>query len=374
VPAIPGYIYAVTNKDLYVNLFISNNAEVTVSGSRVKLSQKANFPWDGNVEISVDPEKSRNFTARIRIPGWVVNEAIPGSLYRFDDNINQRYSIKVNGEENAWKIENGYAVIERKWKAGDKISIDFPMPVRKVIADDRVAADREKIAIQRGPVIYCAEWPDNDKGNVLSFVVNRNAPLIASFNPDLLGGTEVIRTSGYQTKRLLDGRIDSLPEEPLTLIPYALWNNRGPGQMMVWLPAVKESSHPMPAPTIAFRSRVKASKMTRDLSAVNDQAEPANSNDHSVRYYHWWPDKDRWEWLEYDFEKPEMISKAGVYWFDDGPEGGCRIPDEWQLIYLSGNVWQPVTTTSKYTITKDGWDNISFKPVRASAEIGRAHV
>jgi uncharacterized protein len=367
VPAIPGYIYAVTDEDLYVNLFISNNADVTVGKSKVRVSQKANFPWDGKVEISLDPQKSSNFTVMVRIPGWVVNEAIPGSLYRFDDNINQQYSIKVNGEEKVWKNENGYAEIERKWKAGDKIEINFPMPVRKVIADERVAADREKIAIQRGPVIYCAEWPDNDKGNVLSFVVDGKAPLTASFNPDLLGGTEVITTSGYQTKRSLDGKIDSLPEEPLTLIPYALWNNRGPGQMMVWLPAAKESSHPMPAPTIAFRSKVKASKITRDLSAVNDQAEPSNSNDHSIRYYHWWPDKDRWEWLEYDFEKPEMISKTSVYWFDDGPDGGCRIPDEWQLIYLSGNVWQPVTATTKYTITKDGWDNISFKPVRASA-------
>jgi hypothetical protein len=86
-----------------------------------------------------------------------------------------------------------------------------------------------------------------------------------------------------------------------------------------------------------------------------------------VNYYHWWPDKDRWEWIEYDFQKPGTISKTSVYWFDDGPDGGCRIPDEWEIVYLSGNLWKPVTAITKYTITKDGWDNVEFTPVKAKA-------
>jgi DUF1680 family protein len=367
VPAIPGYIYAVTDEDLYVNLFISNEAEIKVGRTQVQVSQKANFPWDGKVELTVSPEKSASFSMMIRIPGWALNEAIPGGLYKFDDNVNEKYMISVNGKAKEWEIENGYAVIERRWNKGDRIEIEFPMPVRKVIADERIKDDFGKIAVQRGPVIYCAEWPDNDDGNVRSLVVNKEAPLTAEYVPSLLGGTEVIKTTGFQTKRTLDGKIESLPEEPITLIPYALWNNRGPGQMMVWLPYSAESSHPLPAPTIAFRSTVKASKMTRDLKAVNDQAEPSNSNDHSVSYYHWWPDKDRWEWIEYDFEKPETISKTSVYWFDDGPDGGCRIPDEWEIVYLSGNVWKPVTTRSKYTITRNAWDTLEFSPVKATA-------
>jgi uncharacterized protein len=367
VPAIPGYIYAVTNEDIYVNLFISNDADITVGRTKVQVSQKANFPWDGKVEMTVNPEKSASFSMMIRIPGWALNEAIPGGLYKFDDNMNEKYKISVNGETKEWEIENGYAEIERRWKRGDRIEIEFPMPVRKVIADERIKDDIGKIAVQRGPVIYCAEWPDNDNGNVRSLVINKEAPLTAEFVASLLGGTEVIKTKGFQTKRTLDGKIDSLPEEPVTLIPYALWNNRGPGQMMVWLPVSKESSNPLPAPTIAFRSTVKASKMTRDLKAVNDQAEPSGSNDHSVSYYHWWPDKDRWEWIEYDFEKPSTISKTSVYWFDDRPDGGCRIPDEWEIVYLSGNVWKLVSAKTKYTITRDGWDTVEFTPVKATA-------
>jgi DUF1680 family protein len=256
VPAIPGYIYAVTDEDIYVNLFISNDASINVGRTKVQVSQKANFPWDGKVEIKVNPEKNANFSMMIRIPGWAVNEAIPGGLYKFDDNVNEKYKISVNGEAKEWEIENGYAEIERRWKKGDRIEIDFPMPVRKVIADERIKDDAGKIAVQRGPVIYCAEWPDNYNGNVRNIVINKEAPLSAEFVPSLLGGTEVIKTSGFQTRRSLDGNIESSTEGPVTLIPYALWNNRGPGQMMVWLPVSKESSHPLPATAAKIKIRL----------------------------------------------------------------------------------------------------------------------
>jgi hypothetical protein len=133
--------------------------------------------------------------------------------------------------------------------------------------------------------------------------------------------------------------------------------------MMVWIPETAEAAKPLPAPTIAYRSTIRSSKVTKALSALNDQQFPQNSNDHSVQYYHWWPERDQWAWLQYDFEKPERISSTKVYWFDDGPEGGCRIPDEWEILYLNGNVWQPVNGRNKYTITKDAWDSLSFSPV-----------
>jgi hypothetical protein len=143
---------------------------------------------------------------------------------------------------------------------------------------------------------------------------------------------------------------------------------------MVWLPTTTESTKPLPAPTIAYRSKVTGNKMTRAITAVNDQIEPKNSNDHSVSYYHWWPDKDQWVYLQYDFEKPMTISKTKVYWFDDGPDGGCRIPDEWEIQYKAGNTWKPVKIVdtglrpvSGYPVTKDGWDSVEFDPVKASA-------
>jgi DUF1680 family protein len=265
VPAIPGYVYAVSKRDLYVNLFISNDADINVGKRKVQVSQKANFPWDGKVEITVSPESAEKFSMKIRIPGWAVNEAMPGDLYRFENKNDEQYKILLNGEAGDWKTENGYVEIERKWKKGDKIKIDFPMAARKVGADDRITSDMGKIAIQRGPVIYCAEWPDNNTGNVLNLLIDNNAPMTAEFEPSLLEGTEVIKTSGFQTKKKFDGTIEKLPVETVTLIPYALWNNRGPGQMMIWLPVTTEAAHPLPAPAMAYQSKVRAGKMTRAL-------------------------------------------------------------------------------------------------------------
>lgn len=367
VPAIPGYIYAATDKDLYVNLFISNDAEFMVGNRKIRLIQKTDFPWSGLVEISVFPEKDGIFSLKIRIPGWAHDEAIPGGLYKFEDHSDMTYNIKVNGKVVKNEIENGYLAIKRKWQKGDRVEVDFPMPVRKVIADERVKADIGKAAVQRGPVIYCAEWPDNNTGNVLNLVIDKDAAMNTEYVDTLLEGTQVIRTTGWQTRKTLSGTVEKLPPETITLIPYALWNNRGPGQMMVWIPYNPGNAHPLPAPTIAFRSKVKASKMTRQLSAVYDQAEPANSNDHSISYYHWWPEKNQWEWVQYDFDKPETVSKTKIYWFDDGPDGGCRIPDEWEVLFLSGNIWKPVRAKTKYTVTKDSWDSLEFTPVRASA-------
>jgi len=367
VPAIPGYVYAVTDKELYVNLFISNDANITLGNRKLKITQKANFPWDGKVEILVNPETSGKFTIKLRIPGWAKNEAMPGGLYKFTDQNTEPVILKVNGEVADLKLVDGYAAISRRWRSGDRVEVEFPMPVRKVIADERVKEDKDKIAFQRGPVIYCAEWPDNNTGNVLDLIVNKDATYTADFESSFLEGTEVIKTSGVQAERTLDGKIETLQEEPLKLIPYSLWNNRGAGQMMVWFPTSTQSSHPLPAPTVANRSKMKASKITKELSAVNDQTVPSNSNDHSLSYYHWWPDKDKWEWVEYDFERTETISKTKVYWYDDGPDGVCRIPDTWEILYLTGNMWESVKPLTPYKVTKDGWDSLVFSPVKASA-------
>lgn len=368
IPAIPGYIYAVTNNELYVNLYVSNNADFNVGNKKISVSQQANFPWDGKVEIAINPDKESRFAIKLRVPGWARNEAIPGSLYRFSEMSDEQVKISVNGEDITPELADGYATIKRTWKKGDKVQLDLPMPVRTVVADERVKDDAGKIAVQRGPVIFCAEWPDNNTGNVLNLMLDKNPAFTTEFVPSLLNGTQVIRTKGMQTRKTLSPEMSVVTEETdITLIPYALWNNRGPGQMKVWLPVTIESADPLPAPTIAFRSRIKASKVTRALSALNDQKEPANSNDRSVRYYHWWPDKDSWQYVEYDFEKPETVSGTKVYWFDDRPDGGCRIPDEWEIQYKSGNTWKPVKTKSAYTVTKDGWDVVEFEPVRTTS-------
>ncbi|HPA87172.1 MAG TPA: glycoside hydrolase family 127 protein [Bacteroidales bacterium] len=245
VPAIPGYLYAVSGNELYVNLYMSNKADVDMSSGKVSVEQKAGFPWDGKVEIMVDPERQGKFIMKLRIPGWAVNEAIPGDLYSFESNSQEAFSISVNGMPVDAGMENGYIILERRWKKGDRIVLDLPMPVRIVEADELIREDSGKIAVQRGPVIYCAEWPDNSEGKVLNLLFSRENEFSPEYVPDLLNGTMVIRTKGVQTVKTHDGMTETLPEQMVTLIPYSLWNNRGPGQMMVWLPVVPESTSPL---------------------------------------------------------------------------------------------------------------------------------
>ncbi|HOK26319.1 MAG TPA: glycoside hydrolase family 127 protein [Bacteroidales bacterium] len=242
MPAIPGYIYAVADKDIYINLYASNRAKINAGKQNIVIVQDTQYPWEGRVEISVEPEKETNFTLRLRIPGWVRNEAIPGRLYRFTNTSGEKFSLTVNGIVVKYSIDKGYAVIKRKWKKGDRVVVDFPMPVRVICADERVKDDAGRVAFQRGPFVYCAEWPDNNTGNVRNLIIDTTAVLSTMFRNDLLGGVQIITVQGRQATKPSEGEIRFMEPEPVTLIPYAYWNNRGPGQMIVWLPVKSEAA------------------------------------------------------------------------------------------------------------------------------------
>ncbi len=241
IPAIPGYIYSVTDNDLYVNLFASNDAEISFGKHNVMISQETNYPWDGDIMITVNPEKEGKFNLRLRIPGWARNEAIPGGLYTFAGNDEAKYIIRVNGEDYDASVTDGYASVLRKWKRGDKVELLLPMPVRTVTADSRVKDDNDKYAVQRGPLMFCAEWPDNPDGHVLNLVIDEKPEFSAEFIPGLLNGTEVIRTKARQITVNPDSTNSRGEAEDITLIPYHLWNNRGKGEMRVWIPFDKSS-------------------------------------------------------------------------------------------------------------------------------------
>lgn len=242
MPAIPGYIYAVADKDIYINLYASNRAKINAGKQNIVIVQDTQYPWEGRVEISVEPEKETNFTLRLRIPGWARNEAIPGGLYRFTNTSGEKFSLTVNGIVVKYSIDKGYAVIKRKWKKGDRVVVDFPMPVRVICADERVKDDAGRVAFQRGPFVYCAEWPDNNTGNVRNLIIDTTAVLSTLFRNDLLGGVQIITVQGRQATKLPEGEVRFMEPEPVTLIPYAYWNNRGPGQMIVWLPVTSEAA------------------------------------------------------------------------------------------------------------------------------------
>jgi hypothetical protein len=368
MPSIPGYVYAQNNNDLYVNLFMSNKATIELPAGKVTLKQETAYPWDGKVKLDVNPKRKSNFTLRIRIPGWARQEAIPSTLYQFGDKESKPVVITLNGKPVEYKIENGYAVFNRRWRKRDKITIDFPMEVEKVFAHDQVTDDKGRFALQKGPLVYCLEGPDNLENSVQNIMVSDKADIKETYRDNFLNGVLQLSTNGSSTSRQLDSDVLLKKEQQVTAIPYYSWNNRGAGEMVVWIPYVESAARPKPAPTIASKSMVSSSlRNPRMQKALNDQYEPLNAQDHSAVYLHWWPKKATTEWVQYDFDQEYTVSESSVYWFDDGPFGGCRIPASWRVLYKEGENWVPVKAKTAYTITKDKYDHVTFEPVKTKA-------
>jgi hypothetical protein len=240
------------------------------------------------------------------------------------------------------------------------------MPVRKIKAHKNVVADTSKFAVQRGPLVYCAEWPDQKEPGVLSLMVPPKSVLKGTFKPDLLKGLYVVTADGKSVARVSPSAVKAT-DAVVTLIPYYAWAHRGAGEMMVWIPENAGAARPLPSPSLASQSIISASYKTKNLKALNDQMEPQNSNDHSIVFYHWWPKKDTVQWVQYDFQTPATISSSRVYWFDDGPDGGCRIPSGWKLYYKKKNKWISVQNSGSYEINKDRYSSVKFSSVTTSA-------
>jgi DUF1680 family protein/alpha-L-arabinofuranosidase len=219
--SLPGYVYAHTGDTIYVNLYAQGDGVINLKGNAVKIKQTTNYPWDGIVKIAVEPAKTEKFAVAIRIPEWARGKPLASDLYRYIDSNNAKIELKLNGTVIESEIKKGFAYIEREWKAGDVIELNMPMPPRRVLANDNVATDVNKVAVERGPVVYCAEGADND-GNAINLVLQDNATLTAEHRNDLLNGITTINCKA-------EGNRD------ITLIPYYAWANRGKGQMAVWL-------------------------------------------------------------------------------------------------------------------------------------------
>jgi len=363
--SVPGYVYAQQGDALYVNLFVGSQAEIKMDNGRtVKMVQETRYPWDGRVKMTVNPDKSGQFTINVRIPGWARNEAAPSDLYRFQDKVNEPVALKVNGKPVILKLDKGYAGLNRNWKRGDVIELALPTPVRRIVANDLVEADRGRVALQLGPLVYCAEWLDNPGGRVRNLILPDSAKLTAEFKPDLLNGVTVIKGRAFALASDAEGKAIKT-EQDFTAIPYYAWANRGRGEMIVWLPNNESGVKPPPPPTIASRSKVRASENQNPnlIVAINDQSEPRSSGDNSDVYFHWWPKKGAAEWVEYSFEKPATVSETEVYWYDDTGRGECRTPASWRILYKDGEAWKPVETSGPYGVEKDRFNKVTFKPV-----------
>jgi uncharacterized protein len=350
VPGMGERAYAVRDNGVWAVLYLGNTATVSLKDGKVKLTEETNYPWDGDMKFTVEMEKAFAFDLHLRVPGWCKGEP----------------SLSVNGEAVKAKAEKGYLTVSRTWKSGDVVKLSLPMPVERVYADPHVKADVGKVALQRGPVVYCLEGVDND-GKVRKLCLPKDATLSATFEKDLLRGVGVIRGDCLAVSRDDDGK-RTTTKQKFQAVPYATWDNRGPGEMVVWLPETPDAvdfsaEDGVQANGVWVRASHCFSNDT--LTDLNDGAKPKNSGDHSIRRMTFWDHKGTTEWLSYRFPKAKEVSGVSVYWFDDTGVGACRVPAEWRLLWMDGKEWKPVKLSedSKYGTALDEFNKVSFDPV-----------
>ncbi len=372
--SIGSYIYAKTPDAIYVNLFVGSKADIELENNRVNIVQETRYPWEGRVEMTVNPERKGRFTIYVRIPGWAQNQPVPSDLYTYLDPTEEKPVIKVNGREVKQTLDLGYVPLQRMWQAGDVIELDLPMPVHKALAHPKVRDNRNRVALERGPLVYCAEWPDNG-GSALNIVIPDDAGLRGEFRPDLLNGVEVITGEVQATVRANDGAAVDIVPHQLVAIPYYAWANRGMGEMALWIARDAETAYLKPVPpepiaeATAFGGIVKEwtgyGDQNDELFAVYDGAEPLSSFDESHLYYRMRPPQGRPAWVQYDFKAPTEVSSSRVYFVDD--QRFCRLPASWRVLYRDGNTWKPVEVDEPYAVAKDRFNQVTFKPVTTTA-------
>jgi hypothetical protein len=361
VPSIPGYIYAQRKNDVFVNLFVGSRVDLKVDGECVALRQNTDYPWSGRCEVVVETAGRRPFTLNLRIPGWVRNEPVPGDLYRNARPTSGKPVLMVNGFPVTIRSSRGFARVTRVWKKGDRVLLVLPMEIRRIMAHERVEADRGRVALERGPIVYCAEWPEfidrppaaiqdparrdrleagsRSAGHVWNLVLPDSARLAPEFRPSLLGGVQVLVGEALAAS-VADGRLrgDTIG---FTAIPYYAWAHRGPGEMSVWFPRTPDVAQPLGGPSISSLAVLSASP-GNGAETVRDGAAPISSADSSHGYFRAPGDS---VWVEYRFQRPLEISAADVYWFDNGDD--VRIPKSWRMMLWQDGRWVPAYTSEK---------------------------
>ena len=366
VASVPNYIYAAQGKDIYVNLYAQGKANI----GGVELEQTTDYPWDGKVRIRLNKGGGK-FSIKLRIPGWLKKHPFGNNLYTYLDAA-KTADISVNGVKVSHDNPD-YVSIDRKWKKGDVIEINFPMEVRRVLANDNAEDDRGKVALERGPVVFCLEGKDQPDNTVFDKYILDSTPIQSHFEKDLLNGVVVLEGNAKELQR--NGEVKDVR---FRAIPYSTWNNRGGDQMEVWIANTPAKAVATPLPTIASRAQTFSNRGPIQNDApetaptdswaggVNDQWEPKRSSDTSKPYHYWWLKRGTTESISYKFKEAEEVSNVQVYWLDfDHYDGDFRVPESWTLYYeTTDGQWKEVEDHSPFTVKKDCYNSIDFKPVK----------
>ena len=368
VASVPGYIYARQGKDIFVNLYAQGKAKI----GNIELEQTTDYPWDGKTRIKVT-KGSGKFAIKLRVPSWLKTSPTNNDLYQYQDKA-KTYSVSVNGKA-LYPENRDYIEISRSWKKGDTIELDFPMDVRRIVANDNAEDDRGKVAFERGPIVFCLEGADQADHKVFNKYILDSAPVSAHFEQDLLNGVMVLEGNAKELQQ--DGEVKDVK---FRAIPYSTWNNRGGEQMEVWIANTPMAAVATPLPTIASKAQTfcnrgpiqndapETAPVDSWAGGANDQWEPKRSSDTSKPYHYWWLKQGTTEAITYQFDQAYEVSNVQVYWLDfDHYDGNFRTPESWSLYYKDAKgEWQEVEGHTAYTVRKDCYNSVDFTPVKTT--------
>ncbi len=354
LPQVAGMIYAADSEDLYVAHYVGSETEVKLANAQVKVSQRTGYPFSGKVELSLDPQTPVNFALRLRIPTWTGKRFMPGGLYPFlDAPSSDAFRVLVNGKSEPTSVEKGFAVIDRTWSSGDRVSLELAMPVRFSGCDPRVKANVDRLAVTRGPLVYCAEQADNAGGVLNSFLPKPPESSQIRLADRDIAGLAKVKLVSLPAQVVSDGK--AAPVE-LNLVPYYAWNNRGAGQMEIWLPRKQEMVVPRREDSPFLEVRASHTFESNRADAIGDLRLPANSKDESIPRWTSWNQVGKPQWIEADLKKPGQLRSVGVYWYDDG--GGVQLPLSWEVETRNEGKWSPLRlyVTDTYQQARDQYN------------------
>ncbi len=340
LPQVQGMTYAHDEKNLYLAMYAETSTKLEIAGTPLEISQTTEYPNDGRIEVFLNPQKPTSFKLHLRIPTWAGNQFVPGKLYQYLTKSQDTWKLSVNGKSISTNTEFGFATIERKWKKGDKVLLELPMPLRLNQCDSRVEENHNRLAFTRGPFVLCAESIDNDGATQRFYLDSKPSIKKASFSKVTLPAGSFLKTTTLTNALTEDGNSE---KRNLSLIPYYAWNNRKPGSMTIWFPSNSKLAvfDPHKLPKESIFSNIKASH-TSDLdteSAIGDGKEPRWSSGKDVPRWTSRPQLGTRQWVEASFTEPKKVRDIGVYWMQDQQD--VKFPEEWSLEVRNDGQWKP---------------------------------
>ena len=375
IPQVAGMVYSQTDNDIFCGFYAGCSTEVELAGGKVKLEQETGYPFEGDVDIEVEPEtEGMEFTLWLRIPTWCTDRFMPGELYRYADDASTDITVKVNGKKVRAAVKDGYFPVNRSWKKGDKVELELSMPVRYNVADERVEADINRVSVTRGPLLYCAEEPDNEHNPSL-YVLDciGQAGVVDEFEDGVM---EDIKTISLKASAALEDG-STVPAE-MVLIPYYAWNNRGDYKKMnVWFGRDAQTSLqslPKLAGNVADATATHTGR-SDDVYAAVDGRLPQNSSDRTIPRWTSWSKRGEAQQVTIKLKAEQEVESISVYWYDEGKDGGVQLPASWNAEYLQNGQWKTYVpyTTDSFGVQKDQF-NMVHPDQKIKAEAVRLNI